>query len=78
MGRVGFYCKERWCWDSREGSPVGVLTFVGCIGFYCKERWASDSRKGSPVRVLTFVGRMGFYCKRGGFLILERVDQSGS
>ena len=47
----------------REGSPVGVLTFVGSIGFYCKEMWASDLIEGRQLGVLTFVGSMGFYCK---------------
>ena len=48
MGSVGFYFKERWALDLREGSPVGVLIFVGSVGLYCKERWAIDLREGSP------------------------------
>ena len=46
--------------NSREGSQVGFLTFVGSVGFYCQEMWASDSREVSQVGVLTFVGSMGF------------------
>ena len=45
----------------RDGSAVGVLTFVGSVGFYCKERWAFNLSDGSPVGVLTFVGSVGFY-----------------
>ena len=46
---MGFYCKERWAFDLRDGSQVGVLTFVSSMDFYCKERWAFDMRDGSPV-----------------------------
>ncbi len=48
----------------REGSPVGVLTFVGSVGFYCQERWAIDLREVSPVGFLTFVGSVDYYCKK--------------
>ena len=58
---MGFYYQERWATDSREGSPVGVSTFVGRVGFYSQERWATDSREGSVVGVLTFEGRLGFF-----------------
>ena len=61
MGHVGFYSQERWATESREGSPVGVSTFVGRVGFYSQERWATDSREGSVVGVLTFEGRLGFF-----------------